>query len=296
MDIGLILNPSKESVFPDVRELVLWLQEQGCPVLAEEGSPLRLDDVRHLSRDELARSSDVVVVFGGDGTLLDAAHTVSRFDTPILGVNSGGLGFLTETTLGEVRESLGRILKDGYDVQKRMMIEAHVRDRNDASLHALNDMVLSRFRLGRVIQVAAHVDGEFVTSYVCDGMIVSTPTGSTAYNLSANGPIVHPRLGSIILNPICPHTLTNRPLILPPESRVRLEVESDEECLLTADGQDRVGGLEGGDVVELERSDREVTLIRSPERDFYNILRTKLRWGGKTSGTKSEEDTTPEPE
>lgn len=295
MDIGLIVNPNKESVFPDVRELVLWMVEQGCRVLAEDRASLGLDDVRHLSRDDLARSSDVVVVFGGDGTLLDAAHTMSRYETPILGVNSGGLGFLTETTLDEVQESLGRILEDGYDVQHRMMVAARVRGRNDASLHALNDVVLSRFRLGRVIQLAAYVDGEFVTSYVCDGMIVSTPTGSTAYNLSANGPIVHPRMGSIILNPICPHTLTNRPLILPPGSRVQLEVESDEECLLTADGQDRIGDLQDGDVIELERSDRQVTLIRSPERDFYNILRTKLRWGGKTSGPESQGDPPTDP-
>ncbi len=295
MEIGLIVNPSKETVFPDVRELVRWLSRRGCRVLAEDLPELTLGEVTPLERDELARSSDVVVVFGGDGTLLDAAHTMSRHDTPILGVNSGGLGFLTETTLDEVRASLERILEDGYDVQRRMMIEARVRGRDDGSLHALNDMVLSRFRLGRVMQLAAFVDGEFVTSYVCDGIIVSTPTGSTAYNLSASGPIVHPRLGSLILNPICPHTLTNRPLILPPESRIRLEVETEDECLLTADGQDGIGELSTGDVIEVGPSDREVTLIRSPERDFFTILRTKLGWGGKTSDPDAEGDATIDP-
>jgi len=288
MRIGLIVNPAKKGIFSRVRGLVDWLHQRGCEVLLDGELGDALDRDGRLERHELAARSDVVVVFGGDGTLLNAAHAVSAHDTPILGVNSGGLGFLTETTLDEVRQSLERILSEGYDVQRRMMLSAEVVGREDAALHALNDMVVSRFRLGRVIQLAAYVDGGFVTSYVCDGMIVSTPTGSTAYNLSANGPIVHPRLESVILNPICPHTLTNRPLIVPPESRVRLEIESQDECLLTADGQERIGGLHRGDAIRLKRSRRSVTLIRSGERNFFNILRTKLHWGGKTSGGTSE--------
>jgi NAD+ kinase len=163
-----------------------------------------------------------------------------------------------------------------------MMLEA-TGSTSSEQLLALNDMVLSRFRLGRVFQVAAYVDDDFVTKYVCDGMIVSTPTGSTAYNLSANGPIVHSEVESIIINPICPHTLTNRPLIVPPSSEVRLRVESEDECLLTADGQDKITDLNDGDEVTIWKSDQSITLINPSDRDFYRILRSKLHWSGRTS-------------
>ncbi|MFB6355822.1 MAG: NAD(+)/NADH kinase, partial [bacterium] len=167
--------------------------------------------------------------------------------------------------------------------QERMMLEAYKPDNESEVIHSLNDMVLSRSKLGRVIQVAAYIDEDFVTSYVCDGIIVSTPTGSTAYNLSANGPITHPDLESIILNPICPHTLTNRPLIIPPERTVRLVIETEEECILTADGQDRINSLLSEDEIVIKQSRRKVQLIQPEDRDFYQILRSKLHWGGKTS-------------
>lgn len=288
MNIGFIVNPSKNKYFEGIGDLADWLIEQGSTVYVEDQDELpNLGGAQTRTREEIGRESDVVAVFGGDGTLLDASHEMIRFDTPILGVNTGGLGFLTETTMDEVRSSFERILSGDHDVNRRMMLEASAPG-HDGSLQALNDMVLSRFRLGRVFQVAAYVDESFVTSYVCDGMIVSTPTGSTAYNLSASGPIVQPDVESIILNPICPHTLTNRPLIVPPSSTVRLSIESDDPCVLTADGQDKITELGEGDEISVWKSDRKVTLISSGERDFYNILRTKLHWSGRASEEKED--------
>lgn len=284
MNIGLIVNETKTHVFPRIEELITWLNDRDTHVMIERDLPLPNPvEAEGCDREEMAKRADVVAVFGGDGTLLNASHMMSRHDTPILGVNSGGLGFLTETTLEEMFDSMERILASDYQVQERMMLRGEVDGSDQAALHALNDLVLGRFRLGRVIQVAAYVNSDFVTSYVCDGIIVSTPTGSTAYNLAANGPILHPELESIILNPICPHTLTNRPLILPPTSKIELQISSEDECLLTSDGQDRISELKKGDRIHIRPSDRRVTLIKPEARDFYTILRTKLHWGGKTS-------------
>jgi NAD+ kinase len=283
MKIGLIVNPTKTEYFDQIKDLVAWLGEEGVEVLFEEGDGLTsLGDARSATRENIARQCEVVAVFGGDGTLLDASHEMVEQGTPILGINTGGLGFLTETSMDEVKQSFRSILNGNYDIQERMMLGAEG-PQNNGSLLALNDMVLSRFRLGRVFQVTAYVDDSFVTKYVCDGMIVSTPTGSTAYNLSANGPIVHADVESIILNPICPHTLTNRPLIVPPDSTVRLRIESEDECLLTADGQDKISELTAGDEVTVWKSSKKLSLIKPGDRDFYKILRSKLHWSGRTS-------------
>ncbi len=283
MKIGLIINPSKTDYFNRIEKLVEWLANREVKVFFEEGNGLTtLGEAQSTSRQDIAGRCDVVVVFGGDGTLLDASHEMVNYETPILGVNTGGLGFLTETSMDEVKDSFRDILEGNYDVQELMMLEAEGPEDN-GTLLALNDMVLSRFRLGRVFQVTAYVDDAFVNKYVCDGMIVSTPTGSTAYNLSANGPIVHAEVESIILNPICPHTLTNRPLIVPHDSSVRLRIESDDECLLTADGQDKITNLGQEDEITIWKSSSRVTLINPGERDFYKILRSKLHWSGRTS-------------
>lgn len=288
MKIGLIVNPSKTHVFEPVRELIDWFREQPCNVYVEKDEPFAdYDHLYAVERDTMASEADVVVVFGGDGTLLNASHLMAIHETPILGVNSGGLGFLTETTIDEMKPAIKRVLEGEFELQHRMMVSGERNgdhnDNNQSPVHALNDLVLSRKKLGRVIQVAAFVNGDFVTSYVADGIIISTPTGSTAYNLSSNGPITHPQLDTMILNPICPHTLTNRPVMLPPDSIIELQVESSDECILTADGQDRIENLNQGDRLSIKQSRRTVSLILPEDRDFYKILRTKLHWGGRTT-------------
>lgn len=283
MKVGIIVNPTKQEYFSKIEEFVDWLLESKNEVMFEESKELtELNGAEAVNREVIGQESDVIAVFGGDGTLLDASHEMVEFDAPILGINTGGLGFLTETSINEVKESFTEILSDNYELQNRMLLKVDGPE-EDGKLLALNDMVLSRNRLGRVFEVSAYVDGSFVTEYVCDGMIVSTPTGSTAYNLSANGPIVHSEVESIILNPICPHTLTNRPLIIPPSSEVRLQIESSDECLITADGQDKITGLKQDDSIVIKRSEKDLTLINPGERDFYHILRNKLHWSGQAS-------------
>ena len=286
MKIGLIVNTSKSHVFEPIRELIEWLQNRPSEVYIEENQPFVQNEMLDtVPRETMARECDAVVVFGGDGTLLNASHLMAQYDTPILGVNSGGLGFLTETTIEEMKPAINRIIDGEYEIQKRMMIVGTEVDKagKTPDVHALNDLVLSRKRLRRVIQVAAFVNGNFVTSYLADGIILSTPTGSTAYNLSANGPIVHPELNTIVMNPICPHTLTNRPLMLAADSKIELQVETSDQCILTADGQDRIKGLTEGDRIQIQQSTQEVSLIVPRDRDFYQILRSKLHWGGRTT-------------
>ena len=285
MKIGLVVNSEKTDVFPRVREILDWITNRDVEIHVREGAPyLQETDVvtRHEQASDLFDRSDIVAVFGGDGTLLNAARHTAGTGTPLLGVNSGGLGFLTETTLGEVEQSLEQVLAGEYQLDDRMMISGSQEDHPAPTLHALNDLVLSRSKLGRVVRIGAYVEDDFVTEYVCDGIIVSTPTGSTAYNLSAQGPIVHPKMETVIVNPICPHTLTNRPLILPADSAIRLTVLTDDECILTADGQHRIKGLRRSDAVVVRQSDQSVSLIKPRDRTFYEILRTKLQWGGAT--------------
>lgn len=291
MKVGLIINPEKTGYFGRIRNLIQWLDDENHSVFVEKRNGLtNPGSARLVDRHELVEKSDMVAVFGGDGTLLDASHELVGHDVPILGVNTGGLGFLTETTIDDIQNTFNAIFREDYEVQSRMMLEASASDGNK-QLFALNDMVLGRSRLGRVIEVGAQVDDSFVTSYVCDGMIISTPTGSTAYNLAANGPIVHSEVESVILNPICPHTLTNRPLIVPASSTIRLSIESEDECLLTADGQDKITGLNKNDEVRVWRTDNRITLISPGSRNFYHILRTKLHWSGRTSGDRSKKQT-----
>ncbi len=285
MDIGLLVNSGKSDVFPRVREILSWLEERSVTIHVERGAPYlrEHDSVRTHDRvADLCEQAEVVIVFGGDGTILDAARHTGGTGTPLLGVNSGGLGFLTETTLEEVEESLERVVDGRFQLDERMMLSGHRPENPGTTLHALNDLVLSRSKLGRVVRIRTYVGEDFVTEYVCDGIIVSTPTGSTAYNLSAQGPIIHPEMNAVVVNPICPHTLTNRPLILPEHAELRFVVLTDDECILTADGQQRITGLHRSDEVVIRRSDRTVSLIHPKDRTFYEILRSKLQWGGAT--------------
>lgn len=286
MKLGLVINPRKTDVFSAVNKLVDWLRERDCTIYFELNSPLSDSGDNQLSIPDMALECNIIVVVGGDGTLLHVANQLEGEETPILGLNAGRLGFLTETTLDKSRETFHDILAGEYRVQERMMLQGEVKNFSAAPMQALNDLVLSRARHGRVIQVSAAVNDEYVTDFVCDGLIVSTPTGSTAYNLSANGPIVHPEMENIILNPICPHTLTNRPLIIPADSRVSLTVEEDEECVLTADGQEKITNLHRGAGVEIAKAQSSVSLIIPRDLSFYEILRTKLQWSGETPDTE----------
>lgn len=224
---------------------------------------------------------DLAVVLGGDGTLLYAARTLGRTGIPLLGVNLGGLGFLTEISLENVYKTLEQVLAGNYKVESRMMLEVLVKrdNRTVAEQTVLNDAVINKGALARIVDLKVSVDETNIISYRADGLIISTPTGSTAYNLSAGGPIVLPVHNTIILTPICPFTLGNRPLILP-ESAV-IEISMDKaaaDVMLTSDGQVSFA-LEPEDAILIRKSESSISLIKNPYKSYFDILRTKLGWG-----------------
>ena len=223
----------------------------------------------------------MIIVLGGDGTLLSVARLVGDHEVPILGVNLGGLGFLTEITLDELYSVLERVLRDDFEINEREILKAGVirRGKRIAEFIVLNDAVINKGALARIIDLETTINGEYLSTFRSDGLIISTPTGSTAYNLSAGGPIVYPSLHTIIITPICPHTLTIRPIIIPDDVKIRaLLKSSNEEVTLTLDGQQGFT-LKFEDVVEVGKAEGRILLIKSPYRHYFELLREKLKWG-----------------
>jgi NAD+ kinase len=236
-------------------------------------------------RSVIPKDVEFVIVLGGDGTLLGAARRVAKYGVPILGVNLGGLGFLTEIPLKRLYPVVERMLEGRLEVESRLMLETTVeRDGHEACrFMVLNDVVINKGALARIIDLDVHIDDEFLTTFRADGLIVSTPTGSTAYNLSAGGPILYPTMCCVILTPICPFALTNRPIILPDSATIYMSLsrQSEEKVSLTFDGQ--VGfDLRDGDRVAVCKSREGIKLIKSPDQSYFEILRAKLGWGGAT--------------
>jgi NAD+ kinase len=234
-----------------------------------------------MEREEIPKHVEMVIVLGGDGTLLSVARQVWNRKLPILGVNLGGLGFLTEIALEELYPVLEKILKGDFQTNEREVLHASVvrKGQKIADYIILNDAVVNKGALARIIDLETTIDGEYLATFQSDGLIISTPTGSTAYNLSAGGPIVFPSLHTIIITPICPHTLTNRPIILPDDLMIRTMLKSkNQEVFLTLDGQ--LGfPLEFEDVVEVKKAEGCILLIKSPYRQYFELLRQKLKWG-----------------
>lgn len=282
MRIGIIGKTDKNEVFEITKELSDWLNERDIKVYVEKELGTAIGHPNSVLRTELPELVDVVLVFGGDGTFLRVARLVCKYDIPILGVNLGGLGFLTEIRISELYPMIERIISGEYSVEKREMLYATIhRGSTDqiGNFIVLNDVVINKGAVARIIDLALYINGSHVTNFRADGIILSTPTGSTAYSLSAGGPIVYPTLPLTIITPICSHTLTNRPLVVSSETTIRVIVLSDTpDTYLTLDGQVGVT-LKVGDVIEIMKSDRSVKLIKSPFRDYFTILKTKLMWG-----------------
>jgi NAD+ kinase len=229
----------------------------------------------------IAENADLVVVLGGDGTLIHASRLLRGRPVPILGVNLGSLGFMTEITQDELFKTLDDVIAGNLKVDLRMKLDCRLLRDGKVFVEdqILNDVVINKGALARIADHETSIDGQYVTTYKSDGVIVCTPTGSTAYALSAGGPIVHPRVDCMVIAPICPHALTQRPLLVPGEQRIQIALKGEaSDMYLTLDGQ--VGlSLQSGDVVEVKRSAARVHLIQSPERSYYSILRQKLHWG-----------------
>ncbi len=275
--VGIIYKHQHEPARLEAERLRSWFEERGIAVFSEEmeaGESSLIPD-----------SVNWVVVLGGDGTLLGASRRIGRYGVPILGVNLGGLGFLTGIPLEKLYPVIEMMINGRLEVETRVMLETRVLRKGEEVLRfeVLNDVVINKGTLARIIDLDVSINREFLTTFRADGLIIATPTGSTAYNLSAGGPILYPTMETFVLTPICPFTLTNRPIIIPNTATIQIKMgkESEETVILTFDGQ--VGfDLSFRDEVIISKSRKKIKLLRPPDHSYFKILRTKLMWGGAT--------------
>ncbi|HLW69050.1 MAG TPA: NAD(+)/NADH kinase [Candidatus Binataceae bacterium] len=279
--IGLVVRRDPPSAaIALATELVGWIKSRNLVAMTAPGVAAAIG-ARAAEPAEIVQTADLIVVLGGDGTLLGIARLLGARETPILGINLGGLGFLTEVHVDEALQTLSRVIAGDYEVDRRIALEAVVeRENGEAAAHfrALNDVVIAKRELGRMLDLHVVADHKTFCSYRADGLIVATPTGSTAYALSAGGPIVFPNLRVLVLAPICPHTLSNRPVVLPDAFELELRVKSDDHgAMLTCDGQESAQ-LGPADLIRVHRAKHPVSLVRSAHA-YFEIWRDKLRWG-----------------
>jgi NAD+ kinase len=280
--IGITSKPKKPEVREIVPPLLNWLHERSIQVLIDKETNSSLDNSEKcVTRNEMPSRVELIIVLGGDGTLLATARVLNRKPVPLLAVNLGGLGFLTVITRDELCPTLERVLSGDFRTERRVQIEADVIRAGEviSSFLALNDVVLNKGAIARVLDFDVSVDGQFISTYKADGLIVSTPTGSTAYSLAAGGPVIAPSVEAFIVTPICAHTLTNRPIVLPDSAQIEVEVKSQRESVyLTVDGQVGIA-VRSEDAVHMRRASSVVELVQSPQKDYFEILRQKLKWG-----------------
>jgi NAD+ kinase len=281
--VGIISRPRREDIARVVPPLVKWLQAHGAEVAcdSETNDCLGSLSVQARKREDLPGCTDLLIVLGGDGTLLSAGRLAVERKVPILAVNLGGMGFLTTVSLDELYSILEEIFTGKHRVSERVMLESEI-VRDGAVIRrqiALNDAVLNKAALARIMDLELRVDGEYVTTYKADGLILSTPTGSTAYSLAAGGPIVYPTVEAFVVTPICPHTLTNRPLVIPDSATIEVEFKAgDDAVFLTLDGQIGIE-LVRGDHIRVRKAAEKLLLVRPAKKTYYEILRNKLKWG-----------------
>lgn len=280
--IGIISRPRRSNLAEVVPPLLRWLEERGVtPVLDPETAESLKGDGLGKTRHQVAEEADLLLVLGGDGTLLAAAREAASRGVPILPVNMGSLGFLTSFTVEELYPALEATLAGQSTINERVLLLVERVNRGEilTKQRVLNDCVVHKGTLARMIELELYIDDGFVCRYRADGLIVATPTGSTAYSMSAGGPIVHPTVESILITPICPHTLSDRPVVVRDTSKIELRVaESSESVFLTLDGQTGVP-MQVGDRVRITRAKERLKLIQPPNKSYFEILRNKLKWG-----------------
>ena len=279
--IGLILKKQDSRIHSIIQDIVPWLQSRGIEVFLDQGSAERCPaGTRIAPPEELVKQVDIITVFGGDGTLLYTARLVGPSGIPILGINLGSLGFLTEVKLDEMHEAFEVLVSGNYQLEERVLLNVEVIRNSQVSARflALNDAVINKGALARIIDLEVSVNSQPVLYTRADGLIISTPTGSTAYSLSAGGPILYPTLEAFIIAPICPHTLTNRPVVIPDKDQAIVCLRRGTDVMLTVDGQ--VGmPLEPQDCLRVRRSESTLKLVLPFGNTFFKLLREKLRWG-----------------
>ena len=279
MKLGIIPNLIKDKNLNITRSILYWFANKDIELLLESDIAKKLDYRNDgYSRNELYSASDIIIVLGGDGTILNIARQSSQYNVPLFGINLGHLGFLAESEISDMYLSLEKIINGDYIIEKRMMLEASVKDGGDElkELLALNDVSITKGMLSRMITFSVFINDSFFELYSADGIVISSPTGSTAYSLSAGGPIVSPELNVLVITPICPHTLHNRSIVVSEKDEVRIEIcEENSEVMLSVDGQDSYK-LNPGRVVMVRSSSCVTNLVKLKQRSFFDVLRRKI--------------------
>ena len=285
--IGVVVKPHQPDVLETLCRLATWLKQRDIELVG--GPEIEWEYIEHqtgcvvvsVKQEEMARGVDLMLVLGGDGTTIATARMIGDAEVPVIGVNYGGLGYLAEFPIKELIPALEAILAGDYKVQRRVMLAVELWRGEELITRnrVLNDVVINKSALARIIEIEAHLDGQFVNSFRADGLIVATPTGSTAYNLSAGGPVIYPSMNAVVITPICPFTLSNRPIVVPDESVIEVRlITKNEEVALTLDGQ--VGfPLQAGDRCVIRKSRTSFNLVQPASRNYFDVLRDKLKWG-----------------
>lgn len=277
--VGLVVKPNYAEAWQTAGELAAWLATRNIHSFTEK--KYHESKIETVSAEFFKENSDLIIVLGGDGTMISTARLTGKRAVPILGINYGGLGYLTDFRIEEMFGALEKILAGDYAIDSRVMLDVEHRRAGErlAAGRVLNDVVINRAVLAKIIEVEITLDDLFVNSFRADGMIVATPTGSTAYSLSAGGPIVYPSMNAVVLTPVCPFTLTNRPLVVPDAARIELKLNAGSEgVMLTLDGQ--VGyPMQAGDLALIRKSETSFNLVQPTNRNYFDVLRNKLKWG-----------------
>ncbi len=279
--VGVVVKPNHKEAWETACRLSDWLAERGIDLIGKPRAETEICDIEIAEAGEFKTDVDLIVVLGGDGTMISTARLTGMREVLVLGINYGSLGYLTEFRIEEMFPALEAILEGVYEVDRRVMLDVELWRENEKieTGRVLNDVVINKTALARIIEVEVSLDDLYVNSFRADGLIVSTPTGSTAYNLSAGGPILYPSMNAIVLTPICPFTLSNRPIVVSDDAEINLQLKNENEgVVLTLDGQ--VGHqMQARDKVLIRKSATNFNLIKPPNRNYFDVLRNKLKWG-----------------
>lgn len=291
--IGIIIKKNSLLALKTIDTIYSYLVEKNITVYLDKNmfADLNMKNIVYIDEYEMEKYIDLLIVLGGDGTFLHSSSLIVNKDIPILGVNLGSLGFLTETLIEEFITTMDKILLNNYlfEYRSRLMIHIHYKNGTKKEQEVLNDISINCGHIARIIDLDVFMDSSKITSYRSDGLIVSTPTGSTAYSLSAGGPIVYPTLDVLIITPICPHTLTMRPIVLPSSANIKIYVKrASNDIFLTMDGQKSVEISNEVDFIQVKKSENKLKVITSEKRDYFEILREKLKWSGSPLEEKKQ--------
>ncbi|MCW5962206.1 MAG: NAD(+)/NADH kinase [Pyrinomonadaceae bacterium] len=280
-NVGIVVKPKNGEALATAQKLPEWFEKRGISVIGEPWQETEICPPDEMRTARFRENADLIVVLGGDGTMLSTARLVGDREVLVLGINYGSLGYLTDFRIEEMYSALESICAGQFEIDTRMMLNAeHWRaEKMLASGRVLNDVVINKAVLARIIEIEVDLNDQFVNSFRADGLIVSTPTGSTAYNLSAGGPIIYPSMNAVVLTPICPFTLTNRPIVMPDTAEIKLILKTESDGVaMTLDGQ--VGyQMEAGDEIRIRKSEISFNLVKPSNRNYFDVLRNKLKWG-----------------